>query len=99
LKYVLIGLLFAAVFLLIYYRIRPYIALARKILSFTGGVLNPTNAPSRSTSLENKLQRCVACGTWVPADRAISVGGGQSIYCSTECLENVPSEKRRKNVG
>ncbi len=33
------------------------------------------------------LAPCQKCGTWVPEDRAIRLGGS-AIYCSSKCLES-----------
>jgi ribosomal protein S26 len=62
---------------------------------------NPSTTSQRSGSIktENKLVRCVACGTWIPADRAIGPGSKLSEYCSRECLEKSASSKERKLAG
>jgi hypothetical protein len=102
LKYLIIGALLAFCFLLIYSRLRPYIELLRKVSSALKGTLDATSSatpPQGSTKTENKLVRCVACGTWIPAQRAIGAGSNMSEYCSRECLENAATGKKRKLAG
>jgi hypothetical protein len=103
-KYAVIGALFALTFLLIYSRLRPYIDLFRKVSGMMKGNLDANSpssgtARSRSTKTENKLVRCVACGTWIPAERAIGLSAGLSSYCSRDCLENAGAGKKRKLAG
>ncbi|MCM3869064.1 MAG: hypothetical protein ND895_00020 [Pyrinomonadaceae bacterium] len=101
-KYLIIGALFALLFLLIYSRLRPYLELLGKISSALKGTLDATSAsPPRggSTKTENKLVRCVACGTWIPTERAIGAAANMSAYCSRECLEKAATGKKRKLAG
>ena len=102
LKYLIIGALLALVFLLIYSRLRPYIELLGKVSSALKGSLDATSSPTArggSTKTENKLVRCVACGTWIPTERAIGGGKNMSEYCSRECLEKAASGKKSKLAG
>jgi len=39
------------------------------------------------TKTSSPLVRCSRCGTWVPKDRARTIGSG-SYFCSTECIES-----------
>ena len=102
-KYLVIGAVLALLFIFIYSRLEPYIAIVRKVLGILRGTLDSTNIdPNRrsgSIKTENKLVRCVACGTWIPAERAIGPGSKLSEYCSRECLEKSASEKERKLAG
>lgn len=82
--------------LLIYSRVRPYIKMAKK---FVGVVKDVTGSPAdgaRGTNAksDSKLVRCVSCGTWIPANRAIGAGKGSATYCSRECLEKTPKERK-----
>ena len=91
-------------FIFIYSRLEPYIAIVKKVLGILRGTLDSTNAnPGRSRSgsvkTENKMVRFVACGTWIPAERAIGAGSKLSEYCSRECLEKSATGKERKLVG
>jgi len=84
--------------------LEPYIAIVKKVLGILRGTLDSPNAnPGRqrsgSVKTENKLVRCVACGTWIPADRAIGPGSKLSEYCSRECLEKSAKGKERKLAG
>ena len=102
-KYLVVGAVLALIFLLIYSRLEPYILTLRKVLSLlrrTGE--SASGAPTRrsgSIKTENKLVRCVACGTWIPAERAIGPGSKFSEYCSRECLEKSAGGKERKLAG
>jgi len=92
------------VFIFIYSRLEPYIAIVKKVLGILRGTLEPPNANLRgrrsgSVKTENKLVRCVACGTWIPAERAIGPGSKLSEYCSRECLEKSAASKERKLAG
>ena len=94
-KYLLVLALFAAVAFLIYWRLRPYInglrrflGVLREVRSMREGVPPggfPQQASPKKASNE-KLKRCAACGTWMPASRAVSLRGG-ATYCSHSCLE------------
>jgi hypothetical protein len=102
LKYLVIGAVFALLFIFIYSRLEPYIAILRKVLRLFSGTLDSSsdNAQRRdSIKTENKLVRCVACGTWIPTERAIGAGGKLSAYCSRECLEKSATGKERKLAG
>jgi hypothetical protein len=89
-------------FIFIYSRLEPYIAIVKKVLGILRGTLDSADSTSRrsgSVKTENKLVRCVACGTWIPADRAIGPGSNLSEYCSRECLEKSATGKQRKLAG
>ena len=99
-KYLVIACLFALLLLLLYARIRPYLVALQKILT---AARNITDSASTSNSAgrerrvtDSKLVRCVACGTWVPAERAIGTG---SVYCSRECLEKKSDRREKKLAG
>lgn len=93
-KYALIlGLLaFAAV--LIYWRLRPYLKMARHVLGAvrdvrrvsTTGQEPPGRTVGRGRAAGEKLVRCASCGTWLPASRAVTLKAG-ATYCSSACLE------------
>jgi hypothetical protein len=94
LKYLIIAVVAALVFVLVYRRVRPYLQLMQKVVS----ALNQEPAERRRTSqAEHKLVRCVNCGTWIPSDKATRVGS--TIYCSTECLEKRSASSDRKLAG
>ena len=95
-KYLFILGLFAAVAFLIYWRLRPYIHGLRRFLGVLrevkrmregaapGGFPQQQSSPKKAAN--EKLKRCAACGTWMPASRAVSLRGG-ATYCSHACLE------------
>ena len=92
-KYLFALALFALLLGLAYWRARPYIAAARRFL----GVLREARrlasddpaagaAPRRRARAGEKLARCSACGTWLPASRALTLRNSPDLYCSTACL-------------
>jgi hypothetical protein len=104
LKYLLILLLFAVVAFLIYWRLRPYIrglrrflGVLREVRSMRGGVPRGGFSQQQSSpkkAANEKLLRCSACGTWMPASRAVSLRGG-ATYCSHTCLERAADAPRQ----
>jgi hypothetical protein len=106
-KYLFVlGLLTFVVFL-VYWRLRPYIAVARRVLGFVRDArgLGPdaaTNAPRRATTRAGEsLVRCAACDTWLPASRALTLRHSATAYCSNACLERAAdaSQPRRKSAS
>lgn len=90
-KYLIIAALVSIIFVLVYSRIRPYLKLIQQ-------VTDSLNAPpQQKTPSRNKLVRCDRCGTWVPADRAMTLNSGLATYCSAECMAN--RTKERKMAG
>lgn len=91
-KYLLLLAVLAAVALLIYWRLRPYIHLARRAFGFVRDVRRisrqethgpaPRRAPAPSAE---RLVRCSSCGTWLPASRALAARSSAEFYCSTDC--------------
>jgi hypothetical protein len=103
LKYLFILLLFAAVAFLVYRRLRPYIRGLRRLLGVLREVRRvregaaPSGFPQQpgtKKAANEKLKRCAACGTWMPASRAVSLRGG-ATYCSHTCLERAADAPRR----
>ncbi len=103
LKYLVIGALIALLLLLVYSKLYPYLQVVRKILgaakSMADAPLDRSGDGKASTKGGRRLVKCVGCGTWVPAERAIGAGGGQSVYCSRECIERAASGSERKMAG
>ncbi len=102
-KYLVVLALFAAVAFLLYWRLRPYIRGLRRFLGVLREVkrmregVPPGGFPQQQTSPKKgageKLRRCAACGTWMPASRAVSLRGG-ATYCSHACLERAADAPR-----
>ena len=102
-KYVIILAIFAAVAFLVYWRLRPYIRGLRRILGVLRDVKRmregavpggfPQQQASPKKAANEKLRRCAACGTWMPASRAVSLRGG-ATYCSHACLERAADAPR-----
>jgi len=102
LKYLFVLGLFAAVAFLVYWRLRPYIRGLRRFLGVlrevkrvregaTPGGPPPQSSPKKAAN--EKLRRCAACGTWMPASRAVTLRGG-ATYCSHACLERAADAPR-----
>ena len=103
LLFIAIVLLFAGVYL--YRRLRPYLFFARRVL---GMVRDAQRLGVRERSINSqpppkqpheKLVRCVACGTWSPASRAISLRTSNASYCSHACLERSGREDPKQRAG
>ena len=106
-KYVFILGLLTFVGALIYWRLRPYIRMARRVFGAFSDVRRMRVAPEERADLPRqsrghrqggapteKLVRCATCGTWLPASRAVSLqqGASQSLYCSHACLERAAED-------
>ena len=101
-KYLIVLTLFAAVAFLVYWRLRPYIRGLRRLLGALREVKRmreggaPGGFPQQSSpkkAANEKLRRCAACGTWMPASRAVRLRGGAS-YCSHACLERAADARQ-----
>lgn len=102
-KYLVVAALLTLLLILVYSRVRPYLAFLQKILG-TLNAMTDSSTPIESAGqsaigVKSKLVRCVSCGTWVPADRAIGSRVGSSAYCSRACLEKPSDGKERKIAG
>jgi hypothetical protein len=102
LKYLVIVALVSLFLLLVYSKLYPYIQAVKKMLgaaqSMADTPLNRSEAAKAATKGGRKLVKCVGCGTWVPAERAVGAGG-QSVYCSRECIERAANGNERKMAG
>jgi hypothetical protein len=104
LKSLIIAALFALLLLLLYSKLHPYITFLKKILGTAKTMVDSPRGPGSAATAstpkgDKKLVRCVGCGTWVPAERAIGTGAVVSVYCSRECLEKSSNGKERKIAG
>ena len=102
-KYLILPGLLLLLGLFIYWRLRPYIAVARRIYgvfrdarSMTFNGTAPTSARAESRAVKERLVRCAACGTWLPTSRALSPASSSAIYCSQACLAD---RREHKAVG
>ncbi|HYK22855.1 MAG TPA: hypothetical protein VEV42_19080 [Pyrinomonadaceae bacterium] len=100
-KYLIIAVLVSIIFVLVYARIRPYLKLIEKIVKSinVGTEMSGSTAQQQKSSSRNKLVRCDRCGTWVPAERALSLNSGLATFCSPECMTKEPVSKDRKLAG
>jgi hypothetical protein len=103
LKFLVIAGLLALLFLLVYSRVYPYLQALKKILSTARSVsdsaFSANTATRENIRTDNKLVRCVGCGTWVPAARAVSTSSGSPVYCSRECMEKKSDRREKKLAG
>ncbi len=108
-KYFVALVLFAAVLAYAYWRLRPYIRGARRLVGALREVnrmragVQPSDLPKKgkgkkakraAAALNERLLRCAACGTWTPASRAVSFSAG-ATYCSHACLERAADSPQR----
>lgn len=101
-KYLLILAVLIALCSLLYWRLRPYIAMARRALGFVRDLrrmsANEASEPLRPSSKpSDRLVRCGSCNTWIPASRAVKLRSASTYYCSHACLEG--QGERRKAEG
>ena|ERR1043166_6716986 len=95
-KYLVIGVLVSIIFVLVYARVRPYLQLIGKIVRSLNVVtdINTSATSGQKIPSRNKLIRCDCCGTWIPAERAVSLKSGLANFCSTECMEKEPTKRK-----
>ena len=95
-KILVIVALFFLLLLLLYSRIYPYILILKKIFGVAKTMTDSDNpAGAAAAKSDGKLVRCVGCGTWIPAGRAIGNKTGSSVYCSPECVEKTNGKERK----
>jgi hypothetical protein len=104
LKLFIILILLAAFAGLLYFRLRPYIQMARRMLGVVRGVRsvsrNEPAQPLRSeSSSSSKLVRCDSCNTWIPASRAVKLRSSLATYCSHACLEASAAESSKRRTA
>ncbi|HEX7997976.1 MAG TPA: hypothetical protein VF528_06260 [Pyrinomonadaceae bacterium] len=104
-KLIIILSLLAIFLLLLFIRLRPYIRIARQMFGIMRGVRGMSRSevaqPLRAEAAAgNKLVRCSACGTWIPASRVVKLRSSLANYCSHDCLEaSVAGVNKRKTAG
>ena len=105
-KYLIIAALLASVGLLIYWRLRPYLNVARRVFNLfreARRITRPdtaaTPAPRSPARAGERLTRCASCGTWLPAKRALTLRSSSVTYCSHACLERSAGAERKTKVG
>ena len=106
-KYVIILILFTIFLTLLYFRLRPYIKMARRMFGFVRDARSVNQGeparqplPSEETAAaDSKLLRCDACATWIPASRAVKLRSSNATYCSHACLENSAAKGSRRKTA
>jgi hypothetical protein len=101
-KYLIIlGIISLLFYLLLFWRMRRYLPLVRRIFGLTRDIYRmtkntgePRTVAPQKRSEGGKLVRCAACGTWIPTERAIQLRAKPAVYCSTACLEKAAAEPR-----
>jgi hypothetical protein len=100
LKLLIVLGIFAVITLLIYLRLRPYIRMARQMFGVARGVrrgVRDDGTPStRNSKAGDRLVRCDACATWIPASRSLKLRSSSAAYCSHACLESKAEGSKRK---
>ena len=103
-KYLFVLSLIALAAFAVYWRLRPYIRGVRRFLRVVREVNRmsttrpQTGVPRESTQTRapsERLVRCAACGTWIPAASAVALRATGATYCSHSCLERAADSPRR----
>jgi hypothetical protein len=103
-KYLFVLSLIAIAAFAVYWRLRPFIRGVRRFLGVVREVNRmsatrpQTNIPresARTRAPSEKLVRCAACGTWIPAASAVALRATGATYCSHACLERAADSPRR----
>ena len=108
-KYLFVLALLALAAFAVYWRLRPYIRGVRRFLGVVREVnrmsaRTQTGVPredrqtregTRTRTSSEKLVRCAACGTWIPAASAVALRARGATYCSHACLERAADSPRR----
>jgi len=107
LKLAIIIILLLLVGAIIYWRIRPYLKAARRVMETVRAIQNSGEectfgvSETKGKSGE-KLIRCESCGVWLPSSRALAHrSSSNASYCSTACLESSsarPQPQRKSAV-
>jgi len=94
LKYLVVAVIFCALCAFIYWRLRPYINFARRVLGavrqtrgMSAGQQTPDAMRRKNNAGDERLVRCASCGTWLPASRALTLRATSSTFCSHACME------------
>jgi len=107
-KYLFVLLLLGIVAFMIYWRLRPFIRGVRRFLGVVrevnrmsaGARQEAPRQPQQQRATGEKLARCAACGTWMPASRAVTLRATGVTYCSHSCLERAAApHKARKSAS
>lgn len=103
-KLLLIVTLLVIFLLVLYWRLRPYLAMAQKMFGVVREVrrmgVNEGDAPAqRAGNTGGKLVRCESCRTWIPNARALSVRSSNAFYCSQSCIDNARVKSPTRKVA
>lgn len=97
-KFLVVSGLLLLLLFLIYLRLRPYIAIARRVFQTARTMQSFGNAPhakrvrTEKSAAGEALARCDACGTWFPASRALRMRSANNAFCSATCIERRQNE-------
>ena len=102
-KYLIILIVLSFFFALVYLRLRPYIAAARRILGVFREArrlnvnVKPNDTQTHPPAATNeRLVHCTACGAWLPASHALVLRATNAVYCSPDCLERAAGQTERR---
>lgn len=91
-RLLILGLLLLIAIGVLVSRLKPYLRGAREIFrAFQGSA--PARPSGPGSARTERLVACAACGTRVPASRALGTGGA-AVFCSPACQELGASDAR-----
>ena len=90
-KWIIILVLCAVVFLLIFSRYRKHIQTGLYVFRMfrqmrQANKSDPKQIEKPNIADDSTLVNCAKCGAWVPQNKALKLRSG-AFYCSTQCLE------------
>jgi len=90
-KFLIIAVLLLLLCLVIYWRVRPYLKLARRVLDSAravrdiGAAPGGARVPQERRGAQETLVRCDSCETWFPASRKVPNNASVYAFCSSAC--------------
>ncbi|MGH9379125.1 MAG: PP0621 family protein [Thermoanaerobaculia bacterium] len=91
-RLLILGLLLLIAIGVLVSRLKPYLRGAREVFrAFQGSA--PSRPSASGSAKTERLVACAACGTRVPASRALSAGGA-AVFCSPACRDRDADDAR-----
>lgn len=90
-KFLIISGLLLLLCLVIYWRVRPYLKLARRVFDSAravrdiGAATGSVRMPQEKRATQETLVRCDSCETWFPASRKVRSNSSVHAFCSSAC--------------
>jgi hypothetical protein len=105
-KYLIILIILSFGVALLYVRLRPYIATARRILNLVREArrlnvnVKPNDTQTHPPAATNeRLVHCAGCGAWLPTSRALILRATKAVYCSPTCLERSAGQTENRKAA